>query len=159
MRSVSFYLLLIFIGSYSTIEEKRQLNMLRYSENKEIDKSQLEALFLSVGWESGRVPDRLQRAIRGYDTVISAWEGERLLGLIAAMDDGEMTAYVHYLLVHPDVQSRGIGGELLERLKGKYADYLKIALIGEHPAAKFYAAHGFAAEEHASPMYYFPDKT
>ena len=95
-RSVSFYLLLIFIGSYSTIEEKRQLNMLRYSEDKEIDKSQLEALFLSVGWESGRVPDRLQRAIRGYDTVISAWEGERLLGLIAAMDDGEMTA--SYLL-------------------------------------------------------------
>lgn len=133
--------------------------MIVYSTKKDLDRSQLEALFLSVGWASGKVPDRLQRAIRGYDTVISAWEGERLVGLIAAMDDGEMTAYVHYLLVHPDVQSRGIGGALLERLKAKYAGYLKIALIGEHPAAKFYAAHGFVTEDQASPMYYFPDKT
>ena len=115
--------------------------MIRYSEEKEFDKSQLEALFLSVGWESGNVPDRLQRAIRGYDTVITAWEDGRLVGLIAAMDDGEMTAYVHYLLVHPKFQSHGIGGELVERLKDGYAGYLKIALIGEHPAAKFYAAH------------------
>ena len=132
--------------------------MIRYSEDKEIDKSQLEALFLSVGWESGNVPDRLQRAIRGYDTVITAWEDGTLVGLIAAMDDGEMTAYVHYLLVHSDVQSHGIGGELLERLKDGYAGYLKIALIGEHPAAKFYAAHGFVTEEKASPMYFFPDQ-
>ncbi len=132
--------------------------MIRYSEDKEIDRSQLETLFLSVGWESGKVPDRLQRAVRGYDTVISAWEDGWLVGLIAAMDDGEMTAYVHYLLVHPDVQSKGIGGELLERLKGKYAGYLKIALIGEHPAAKFYAAHGFSTENDASPMYFFPDQ-
>ena len=132
--------------------------MIRYSEDKEIDQSQLEALFLSVGWESGNVPDRLQRAVCGYDTVITAWEDETLVGLIAAMDDGEMTAYVHYLLVHPDVQSKGIGGELVERLKAGYAGYLKIALIGEHPAAKFYAAHGFVTEEKASPMYFFPDQ-
>ena len=46
----------------------------------------------------------------------------------------------------------------MERLKGKYAEYLKIALIGEHPAAKFYAAHGFMTEEKASPMYFFPNQ-
>ena len=132
--------------------------MIRYSEDKQIEKAQLEELFLSVGWKSGKVPDRLQRAIRGFDTVISAWEDGRLVGLIAAMDDGEMTAYVHYLLVHPDVQCRGIGGALLERLKAVYADYLKIALIGEYPAAKFYAAHGFTTEAHASPMYFYPDQ-
>ena len=131
---------------------------MRYLKNKKIDKSQLEALFLSVGWESGRVPDRLQRAIRGYDSVITAWEDGRLVGLIAAMDDGEMTAYVHYLLVHPDFQRRGVGGSLLERLKDVYADYIKIALIGERPAEHFYRAHGFAAEEHAAPMYFFLGK-
>ena len=130
--------------------------MIVYSTRKNIDKTQLEALFLSVGWESGKVPDRLQRAICGYDTVFTAWDEGRLVGLIAAMDDGEMTAYVHYMLVHPDHQGKGIGGELLERLKSHYRSYLKIALIGEHPAARFYAAHGFAAETYADPMYFFP---
>lgn len=30
---------------------------------------QLEALFLSVGWESAKYPERLVRAMRGFSTV------------------------------------------------------------------------------------------
>lgn len=130
--------------------------MIVYSTRKNIDKTQLEALFLSVGWESGKYPDRLQTAVCGFDTVLSAWDGDLLVGLIAAMDDGALTAYVHYLLVRPSHQGRGIGGVLLEQLKAHYAAYHKIALIGEHPAAAFYRAHGFWAETNADPMYFFP---
>ena len=54
---------------------------------------QLEALFLSVGWESAKYPERLVRAMRGFSTVFTAWEGDRLCALIAVLDDGEMTAY------------------------------------------------------------------
>ena len=34
---------------------------------------------------------------------------EQTGGLVAAMDDGTMTAYVHYLLVHPRYQGCGVG--------------------------------------------------
>ena len=47
--------------------------------------------------------------MQNYSTVYSAWDGEKLVGLISVMDDGIMTAHIHYLLVDPDYQYNGIG--------------------------------------------------
>ena len=48
--------------------------------------------------------------------------------MICAMDDGIMTAYVHYLLVDPEYQRQHIGQCLVGMLKEHYADYLRIVL-------------------------------
>ena len=130
--------------------------MIEYRDEKALPPEALEKLFLSIGWESGKQPVLLSKALRNYGTVLTAWEGEELIGLIAAMDDGFLTAYVHYLLVRADRQSAGIGGVLLERLKARYSSFHKIALIGEHPAKVFYERHGFEEELNASPMHFFP---
>lgn len=63
-----------------------------YSDTKEFSPEELEELFLSVQWESGRHPERLAKALLRYGSVFSAWEGGKLAGLAAAMDDGAMTA-------------------------------------------------------------------
>ena len=55
---------------------------------------ELEELFLSVEWSSGHYPDKLETAMRNYQTVFTAWDGDKLVGLINAMDDGIMTAYI-----------------------------------------------------------------
>ena len=34
-------------------------------------------------------------------TVISAWKDGKLWGLVRVLDDSEMLAYVHYVLVNP----------------------------------------------------------
>ena len=111
----------------------------RYREEKLIAPEQLERLFSAVKWVSGKYPVRLSRALTGYGYVLTAREGDRLVGLIAAMDDGEMTAYVHYLLIDPAFQRRGIGKELMARLRAHYAGYLKIVLHAEgDDAVAFY---------------------
>ena len=74
---------------------------IEYSEQHEFEAQELERLFLSVGWSSGHYPDKLVVAMRNYKAVYSAWDGDKLVGLIVAMDDGIMNAYVHYLLVDP----------------------------------------------------------
>ena len=96
-----------------------------YKNTHHFSKKQLEELFLSVEWSSGHFPEKLVIAMRNFETVFSAWDGDKLVGMICAMDDGIMTAYVHYLLVHPDYQLKGIGKELVERIKSHYKDYLK----------------------------------
>ena len=73
--------------------------MIEYRDGKQLPPEALEKLFLSIGWESGKEPVLLSKALQNYGTVLTAWEGEELIGLIAAMDDGFLTAYVHYLLV------------------------------------------------------------
>ena len=38
----------------------------------------------------------------GSSTVFSAWDGDRLVGLVRVIDDTEMVAYMHYVLVDPE---------------------------------------------------------
>ena len=52
--------------------------------------------------------------------------GERLVGLARVLDDSELVAFVHYVLVHPDYQGWGIAGQMIEYLKDKYKDVLYI---------------------------------
>ncbi len=47
--------------------------------------------------------------LKNFETVYTDWDNDKLIGLICAMDDGIMTAYIHYLLVNPDYQNMGIG--------------------------------------------------
>ena len=75
--------------------------------------AELEDLFLSVEWSSGHFPDKLVVAMRNFKTVYSAWDGDKLVGMICAMDDGVMNAYVHYLLVRPEYQGQNIGKQLV----------------------------------------------
>ncbi|WP_371926572.1 GNAT family N-acetyltransferase [Bilophila wadsworthia] len=50
-------------------------------------------------------------------TVLTAWDGEKLVGLARVLDDSEMFAFIYYVLVNPDYQGRGIAGKLIKKLK------------------------------------------
>ena len=127
--------------------------MIEFRDTHEFMQEALRNLFLSVEWSSGHFPEKLQRAMRGFSSVDSAWDGDRLVGLISAMDDGVMTAYIHYLLVRPEYQGAGVGRALVERMKARYADYLRIVLVAYDEEIGFYEACGFEKADHASPMF------
>lgn len=126
---------------------------IEYKTINDIGASELERLFLSVGWSSGYFPDKLAAAMKNYETVITAWDGERLVGLLSAMDDGVMTAYIHYLLVDPEYQDKKIGRTLVEMSKEKYRDFLRIVLIAYNKEAHFYEQCGFRRDDESSPMF------
>lgn len=69
---------------------------IQYTEEKIFTAEQVEELFLSVKWISGKYPDRLYRALLNSSTVITAWDNKRLVGLVRVLDDGGMVAYIHY---------------------------------------------------------------
>lgn len=128
-------------------------NMIKYRDIHGFTHKQLEELFLSVGWSSGHYPDKLVVAMRNFSTVYSAWDGDRLVGMICAMDDGIMTAYVHYLLVHPEYQGKEIGRKLVEMVKEKYKDYLRLIVIAYDSEMNFYENCGFKKSDVSSPMF------
>jgi GNAT superfamily N-acetyltransferase len=113
---------------------------------------ELARLFLSVEWSSGHYPEKLVIAMKNFDTVYSAWDGNKLIGLICAMDDGIMNAYVHYLLVDPEYHGMNIGRKLVEYVKDYYKDYMRICVIAYDTALEFYKHCGFEVSEGASPM-------
>ena len=127
--------------------------MIEYKTVKEFTKEELQRLFLSVEWSSGHFPDKLVKAMQGFRTVFSAYDGDLLVGMICVMDDGVMNAYVHYLLVDPAYQGREIGRTLVEMVKEKYKDYLRIAVIGYDAELSFYENCGFVKSKDASPLF------
>ena len=116
-----------------------------YTDEKRFTKQQVEWLFLSVGWVSGRYPDRLYKALMGSSTVFTAWDGDRLVGLVRVLDDSAMMAYMHYVLVDPEYQGHGIAGHMVEMVKERYRDFFYIEVMPEESKnAAFYEKHGFA---------------
>lgn len=127
--------------------------MIRYSDTHELSAGALQELFLSVEWSSGQYPDRLEKAMRGFETVYTAWDGEKLVGLLSAMDDHCMTAYIHYLLVSPEYQGQGIGKQLMKMAKEHYRDFLRIVLVAYDKQIGFYERCGFIRGKDDSPMF------
>lgn len=124
-----------------------------YTDTRNYTQQQIQELFQSVHWISANYPERLVKALGNCETVITAWDKERLVGLINAMDDGELTAYVHYLFIDPDYQGKGIGTQLLAQVKEKYKDYLYLMLHAENtPLVEYYENHDFQKMEDAHVM-------
>lgn len=130
-----------------------QVMEITYTDEKKFTKEQTQRLFRSVGWVSGEYPERPYKALMGSSTVFSAWDGDRLAGLVRVLDDTEMVAYMHYVLVDPEYQGHGIAGHLVGMVKDQYRDYLYIeAMPEESKNASFYQKHGFQIMEDGVAM-------
>ena len=121
-----------------------QTHNITYTNDRNFTQTQVQELFASVDWLSAEYPERLWKALHNCETVITAWDGEKLVGLINALDDGGMTAYVHYLCIRPEYQNCSIGKELTLQVKNKYKDYLYLFLVAENePLISYYEKNGF----------------
>ncbi|MBQ4220876.1 MAG: GNAT family N-acetyltransferase [Butyrivibrio sp.] len=126
---------------------------IKYTDKHDFTKNELEELFLSVDWSSGHYPEKLCIAMKNFNTVFSAYDGDKLVGMVCAMDDGIMNAYVHYLLVNPEYHNQKIGRTLIDMIKEKYHSYLRIAVIAYDKEMHFYQNCGFEKSDDASPMF------
>lgn len=119
---------------------------MEYKYIKDIDIKQLVELFSSVGWESAKYPNKLYNAIKNSDYVISVWNQEELVGLIAAISDGYVNAFITYLLVKPEYQGQKIGSNLMEKVCDHYKGFRRKILSTELDKQKYYEKFGFAID-------------
>lgn len=127
--------------------------MIKYTEEKIFTMEQVQELFLSVNWVSGNYPERLYKALMNSSTVLTVWDDDRLVGLARVLDDTEMLAQIHYVLVHPDHQGQGIAGKMIEYIKDKYKDFMYIDGMPENKNnVPFYEKHGFKLMENGAAI-------
>ena len=127
--------------------------MIEYKQIKDFDSDQLQELFLSVEWFSGNFPEKLQTALHNSSKVISAWDGNKLIGLIRALGDGETVAFLHYFLVDPAYQGHHIGDELMKRILKYFENLLYVKVIPSDPKTiTFYERYGFRQYDNYSAM-------
>ena len=84
-------------------------------------------------------PDRIRRMFEGSNVVISAFERERLVGLLRGWTDFVYDGYVCDLAVHPALQKAGVGRHLLDLAQG-LGEGIRWVLLAS-PIARDYYAH------------------
>ena len=112
-------------------------------ETKEINTEKIIKLYKANKWSSAKKPDLLYKALMNSDSLITAWDGNRLVGLGNAISDGYLVVYYPHLLVHPDYQGKGIGKIIVDRFRKKYGNFHQQLLTADGKAIDFYRKCGF----------------
>ena len=128
--------------------------MAKYKKKLDADiRCPLEYGFTIFGGKSGEYPQKLYKALMNSQTVLTVWDDARLVGLIRVLDDSEMLAQIHYVLVHPEYQGQGIAGRMVEYIKEKYKNFMYLELMPEDKNnVPFYEKHGFHVMENGEAM-------
>ena len=67
-------------------------------------------------WAAGRQRSQLGRMLSGSQVVVSAWQGDALVGFGRATSDGVFRAVLWDVVVAEDQQGRGVGRRIVEEL-------------------------------------------
>lgn len=107
-------------------------------------------LYENVGWTTyTKDIKKLIRALNNSLFVLTAWDKDKLVGLIRVVGDGESIIYIQDVLVLKEYQQQGIGSKLLNKLLEKYEDVRqKVVLTDDVEKTKsFYESNGFNLAE------------
>jgi GNAT superfamily N-acetyltransferase len=126
-----------------------------YRETGAVDFEQVLALYRALRWSSAEKPRELERALRNSHSLVTAWDGPRLVGLGNAISDGALVVYYPHMLVLPEYQGRGIGREIVRRLMARYAGFHQHILVADGGAIEFYRKCGFERAGHTEPMWVY----
>ncbi|MGV8049963.1 MAG: GNAT family N-acetyltransferase [Anaerolineaceae bacterium] len=127
--------------------------MISYQSFKDIDQTQLLVLYNDAGWFAyTQDPENLQRAVSNSWKVITAWEGEMLVGLIRCVSDGASVALIQDLLVLKSQQKLGIGSVLMEKMLEEIRSMRQIVLLTDasetnRETQEWYQKRGFKSLE------------
>ncbi len=85
---------------------------------------------------------RIALMYEGSNVVLTAWEENRLVGILRGWTDGVYDGYICDLAVHPEAQNSGVGKALLERALAMDAR-IQWVLRASEIAANYYAHLGW----------------
>lgn len=86
---------------------------------------------------------RISRMFAQSNLVLSAWDGERLVGVCRALTDFSYCCYLSDLAVDRACQHQGIGRELVERTRTLLGEEVSIILLSAPKAMDFYPRLSF----------------
>ncbi len=98
-------------------------NDIEYIQTRNLSIDDILNLYRANEWSSAKKPKELYNALMNSHSLVSAWDKEKLVGLINSITDGYLVVYYPHLLVLPKYQKQGIGLNLLKIITQKYQDF------------------------------------
>lgn len=102
---------------------------------------------------AGRRPldraERVQRMLDNANLIVTAWDGDRLVGVSRAVTDFSLCCYLSDLAVDESYQRAGIGKELVRRTREAAGLECTLLLLSAPAAMGYYPKIGFEKLENA----------
>ncbi len=89
---------------------------------------------------------RIQKMYDNSNLIITAWDGDKLVGVSRCITDWCWSCYLADLAVQPGYQKEGIGKRLIELTKEKVGAEVMILLLSVPTAMTYYPKVGFTKE-------------
>lgn len=113
------------------------------------------ALYKANKWSAADKPEILFKALQNSHGLVSAWDGELLIGLSNAITDGYLVVYYPHLLVLPAYQRQGVGYGIMQRIISLYKGFHMHILVADGQAVDFYKKCGFERAGKSEPMWIY----
>lgn len=81
--------------------------------------------------------------------VLTAWEGDALIGLARMVGDGVSILFVQDVLVDPALQRQGVGRALMQAMLERFPEVYQVQLLADRDSGTeaFYRSLGFHPAE------------
>ena len=124
------------------------MNIIYDETKKDLPCEQLHKLFVSAGWSDDPTEylSVFNKPFINSTLVISAWDNERLIGVVRVLSDKIVRSVIHDLVVLPEYKNKGIGKELVRRCMAHYPNSEWLVQTEKH-IAPYYEKMGFKFHE------------
>ncbi|HEY9046652.1 MAG TPA: GNAT family N-acetyltransferase [Ohtaekwangia sp.] len=85
---------------------------------------------------------RISRMLKHANILITAWDGEKLVGVSRALSDFSYCCYLSDLAVDVHYQKQGIGKELIQRTRDIAGENASLILLAAPDAVEYYPKIG-----------------
>lgn len=92
-------------------------------------------------------PARIKKIYDNSNLVVTAWDGEKLVGVSRCMTDWAWSSYLADLSVSHDYKKSGIGKKLIDLTKETVGEQTMVLLLSVDTAMEYYPKVGFTKVE------------
>lgn len=118
--------------------------VITYKTNTKLEAHELSDLFKASGIKRP-VDDlnRIKKMIDNANLIVTAWDGDKLVGVARAFSDFSYCCYLSDLAVDKEYQNQGIGHELVDEIQKLISEESNLVLISAPEAMDYYPKIGF----------------
>jgi len=104
-------------------------------------------------YDSAKLPrpthdaERIGKIYQNSNLIVSAWDGDKLVGVSRSITDWAWSCYLADLAIHEDYQRLGIGKKLIDMTKEEVGEQTTILLLSVPTAMQYYPKIGFTKED------------
>lgn len=97
--------------------------------------------------------ERIAKMYEHSNLIVTAWDGDKLVGVSRCITDWVWSTYLADLAVDPGIHKSGIGRRLIELTKEKLGEQSMILLLSVPTAMEYYPKVGFTKEDRGFIMF------